>query len=81
MSGGAGEGIPKTRQAKPNAKASTIPIIDFMAAYPSLRRLPRAAGCSRFNEANSHREPQARSNQTRGRWRWTIEEPVSSTND
>jgi hypothetical protein len=33
------------------------------------------------NEANSHREQEARSNQARGRWRWNIEEPASSTND
>jgi hypothetical protein len=34
--GGAGDGIPNARQAKPNANASTIPISGFMA-YSSPR--------------------------------------------
>jgi hypothetical protein len=42
---------------------------------------PRRQDVVGSNEANSHREQEARSNQTRGRWRWNIEEPASSTND
>ena len=33
------------------------------------------------NEAHSHCEQEARSNQARGRWRWNIEEPASGTDD
>jgi hypothetical protein len=31
ITGGAGDGIPNARQAKPNANASTIPISGFIA--------------------------------------------------
>jgi hypothetical protein len=58
-----------------------MPIIDFMAASHRYDGFPRRQDVVGSNEANSHREQEARSNQTRGCRRWNIEEPASSTND
>ena len=38
--GGAGDGIPNARQAKPNANASTIPISGFIACCISTSVFP-----------------------------------------
>jgi hypothetical protein len=56
INGGAGEGIPNARQAKPNVNASTIPISGFMATARRYERFPwrqQMVGC---DEANGHRQ-------------------------
>jgi hypothetical protein len=66
----------KTPRRKPvQCRSSISRCIQLHQGFPRRQEMVGS------NEANSHREQEARSDQARGRWRWNIEVPASSTND
>src|SRR6266700_4205072 len=77
ITGGAGEGIPKARQAKPIANASARPTSDLTAKVEAdLMDAPlqQTIGC---HEAKRHCHQQKSADQARRRWRRNNEDATT----